>query len=682
MKKLITILFLIFSLGVFAQNVPQGINYQAVARDATGTEITSAAISVRFSIGNASVTNSAFNYQETHAISTNQFGLFNTVIGQGTPSVTSAAFGAIGWNIPQYLLVEIDFGSGFEQMGVATPFVTVPYSFLAKDVLNKELPPSATVNDVLSWNGTTWTAVAPSSVSETTTTLVDNTDGTFTYTNELGTPVVFDANIDDADADITNEIQDLSLSANILTITNNGAATPIDLSIYNELPTATGVGQVVVWNGSNWTAATPTDPSPTNELQNLSISGNDITISGGTGTTLASNTPASIGQVLTWNGTTWIAQNPGSGADNWGSQTVVSDATLTGNGTAGSPLSGFDGDYSNLSNTPTIPTNTSDLTNDSGFLTSEVDGSTTNEIQDLTISGNNLNITGGTGTTIASNSPSNGQILTWNNTSGAWEAQTLTSSADNWGSQTVVSDATLTGNGTAGSPLSGFDGDYGSLTNTPTIPTDTDNQTIDVFQLNASVLELSLEDDGVATQTLDLSPIADQTVTLTGASGITVAGTYPNFTLTNSTTGDTDWTQGAGITYNTSDNIGIGTSSPSQLLQIEDNITPVVYIKETTPTGGAIMMLESQKQWMLHSNESGDFKVTDNTASQERITIDGATGNIGLSNAVPSSRLDVVSNSFNLLKLSTTAANSNVNVDISPSGSGSAQFRMSNATGG
>jgi hypothetical protein len=31
---------------------------------------------------------------------------------------------------------------------------------------------------------------------------------------------------------------------------------------------------------------------------------------------------------------------------------------------------GFDGDYSSLTNKPTIPTNTSDLTNDSGFLTS------------------------------------------------------------------------------------------------------------------------------------------------------------------------------------------------------------------------------------------------------------------------------------------------------------------------
>lgn len=47
---------------------------------------------------------------------------------------------------------------------------------------------------------------------------------------------------------------------------------------------------------------------------------------------------------------------------------------------------GFDGDYTNLTNKPSIPTNTSDLTNDSGFLTAEIDSSTTNEIQELSVS--------------------------------------------------------------------------------------------------------------------------------------------------------------------------------------------------------------------------------------------------------------------------------------------------------
>ena len=47
---------------------------------------------------------------------------------------------------------------------------------------------------------------------------------------------------------------------------------------------------------------------------------------------------------------------------------------------------GFSGDYNDLTNTPTIPTNTSDLTNNSGFITNpdDADADPTNELQDWT----------------------------------------------------------------------------------------------------------------------------------------------------------------------------------------------------------------------------------------------------------------------------------------------------------
>lgn len=55
---------------------------------------------------------------------------------------------------------------------------------------------------------------------------------------------------------------------------------------------------------------------------------------------------------------------------------------------------GFDGQYSSLTGTPT---NVSTFTNDAGYLTSfnEVDGDTTNELQSLSLSGNNLSISKG-----------------------------------------------------------------------------------------------------------------------------------------------------------------------------------------------------------------------------------------------------------------------------------------------
>ena len=58
---------------------------------------------------------------------------------------------------------------------------------------------------------------------------------------------------------------------------------------------------------------------------------------------------------------------------------------------------GFSGDYNDLSNQPNIPSNTSDLTNDSGFITSpnDADSDPTNEIQTLQVAGSNLTISGG-----------------------------------------------------------------------------------------------------------------------------------------------------------------------------------------------------------------------------------------------------------------------------------------------
>jgi hypothetical protein len=57
----------------------------------------------------------------------------------------------------------------------------------------------------------------------------------------------------------------------------------------------------------------------------------------------------------------------------------------------------FSGDYNDLSNQPTVPVNTSDLTNDSGFITNanDADADTTNELQTLSIAGDTLTISNG-----------------------------------------------------------------------------------------------------------------------------------------------------------------------------------------------------------------------------------------------------------------------------------------------
>ena len=91
-RLLLAALLLTVSLFTFGQTVPQGINYQAVAIDDSGkpipgidivgSPIDDAKIGVRISILENSPTGIML-YQEEHEVLTDQYGMFNLVIGQG-----------------------------------------------------------------------------------------------------------------------------------------------------------------------------------------------------------------------------------------------------------------------------------------------------------------------------------------------------------------------------------------------------------------------------------------------------------------------------------------------------------------------------------------------------------------------------------------------------------------------
>lgn len=136
MKRLILVFALvaILNVNVFAQAPPQGVNYQAVARDNTGAILPNATISVRFSVLSG-ISPQVVDYVELHNnVTTNAFGLFTLVIGQGTP--TGASFSSIDWSSGNhYIQTEVNLGSGFIDMGT-TQFWAVPYAFYAGSVLN------------------------------------------------------------------------------------------------------------------------------------------------------------------------------------------------------------------------------------------------------------------------------------------------------------------------------------------------------------------------------------------------------------------------------------------------------------------------------------------------------------------------------------------------------------------
>lgn len=168
MKSLIkTLLLILISVSLHAQ-VPESLNYQAVARNNAGVALVNQTIKVRMTL----LRNNVSLYTETRQVTTNLLGLFNVQIGGPGAISTSGDISAISWlgNTPNAILlkVEIDLNNTnvFTDMGTQ-PFNTVPFAFSSKtavEVINlagRYIDPVTvpTVNSRLVWNGGAWTPI-------------------------------------------------------------------------------------------------------------------------------------------------------------------------------------------------------------------------------------------------------------------------------------------------------------------------------------------------------------------------------------------------------------------------------------------------------------------------------------------------------------------------------------------
>ncbi len=207
MKKpiymLIQILLGVFlSAAIFAQ-APDAFKYQAVVRDASGNLVTNQNVSFEIKIHQGSSSGTVV-YSETHSATTNAYGMVCLEIGSGIPSGNLAS---VNWSAYDHFMefsVDLTGGSSYNSLG-SVQMLSVPYALHAK-------------------------------------------------TTE---------NVNDADADPNNEIQNLNLSGHNLTITDGNTVTlPDDVN--------------------------DADANPSNELQTLSISGNSLSISSGNTVTLPS----------------------------------------------------------------------------------------------------------------------------------------------------------------------------------------------------------------------------------------------------------------------------------------------------------------------------------------------------------------------------------------------------------
>ena len=206
---------------------------------------------------------------------------------------------------------------------------------------------------------------------------------------------------------------------------------------------------------------------------------------------------------------------------------------------------GFNGQYSSLTG---APTNVSAFTNDAGYLTSEIDGSVTNELQTLSISNDTVYLTNGgfiklpvgfdgqysslTGT------PTN--VSAFTNDAGylTHESQIL-----NIFNDTIY----LTGGSFVKLPA-GFDGQYSSLTG---VPTNVSAFTNDAGYINSEV------DPKIGTMTDGYTPKWNGTNLVTGA-----------------------------VYQDASGNVGIGTTSPTGMLHVENTGTTLFKVGDDVTLAG------------------------------------------------------------------------------------------------
>lgn len=130
MKKVILfVAIVLISAASIAQ--PNLFNYQGIARNASGSPLSSKTISLRISILDSIITGTPV-YVETHGTTTSSFGLFNIAIGGGT--VVTGHMDSIKWGENnKFIKVEMDTAGGTSYITISTTqLLSVPYALYAR----------------------------------------------------------------------------------------------------------------------------------------------------------------------------------------------------------------------------------------------------------------------------------------------------------------------------------------------------------------------------------------------------------------------------------------------------------------------------------------------------------------------------------------------------------------------
>ncbi len=139
-----------------AQEVPQAINFQAIARGGDGEVMANTPIQIQLTILDGSATGTEV-YKELRALTTNDYGSFSFQIGVEPYGVLTGSFDAIDWATGNKFL-KIDYDPtntlNFELTLGTIEFATVPFAFAAGSVSYIDLT-GVQDGDVLIYNAST-----------------------------------------------------------------------------------------------------------------------------------------------------------------------------------------------------------------------------------------------------------------------------------------------------------------------------------------------------------------------------------------------------------------------------------------------------------------------------------------------------------------------------------------------
>jgi Chaperone of endosialidase len=353
-------LLLLCASDMLAQ-APQKFRYQAVARNPSGVPYANTNLKIRFQILQGSDSGPSVFYEE-HTVNTTNLGVFEANIGGGT--IYQGTIANIDWSNNTYFVkVELNTnpnnGGTFVTMG-ASQLLSVPYAMYAE---RSGGGGGGGTNQNLSISGNQLSISGGNSI-------------------QLPTEI---------DGSTSNELQQLSINGNQLTLSQNGGTVT--------LPGGGGGGPVysagngISLNNNTITNTGDNDNNSGNELQQLSINGNQLTLSQSGGTVTlpgggGGGPVYSAGNGISINNN--VITNTGDGDNNTGNE--LQQITLVGNQLTLSQSGG----------SVTLPTGTTYTAGSgiaiNGNAITAIDASASNEIQQLSLSGNQLQLSQGGGT--------------------------------------------------------------------------------------------------------------------------------------------------------------------------------------------------------------------------------------------------------------------------------------------